>query len=112
MLRSARAARQQNVGVSRLPAANRTWGAALAIAWTVLSGASPSSPGSRLGVTDQACPLKCSVNVSSAPSDSPVCPATQTSAGDSAVTPASWLPSLPALGVLVSDQAVPFQCST
>lgn len=61
VLRSARAARQQNVGVSRLPTANSTCGAALAIARTVLSGASPSSPGSRLGATDRACPLKCPV---------------------------------------------------
>src|SRR5690242_11711608 len=112
LLRSASAARQQKVGVSMLPTANRVPGAAPVIAWKVLSGPSPSSPGSRLGTTDQERPSKCSVKLSSAPSDSPVCPPAQTSAGDSAVTPASRLPSVPAFGVSVSDHVVPFQCST
>ena len=72
----------------------------------------PAEPGTGLGTSDQVVPLNWSVIGMMAPLSCWVWPTAQMSPELSAVMPFSRLPSPPRLGVLTSDHAVPFQCST
>src|SRR5215471_20551759 len=77
------------------------------------SESTPSSPGLGLGTTDHVVPLNCSVRVVMVPLPGWLWPTTQTSVADRAVIANSELPAPPpGLGVLISDQVLPSQCST